>query len=290
MENLSDPELSDSDIDDKNCFSDIEEDINDDIFNIDINYYYDDYYINKYNDHDMYEDIKENMNLCIEYNCFNFKKAGDEYCLQCCYEQDTVNEYETFDEFIETVLNGYIHEDIIYDIINKNNEKVLNDNIFNNTKRYICKLDNVKVLTLDEIHNRLLCYHPVKNKIKNTPEQNKRKKELQKFNNKYNQLLKLNEKTLKWCDNNNIGFYKRKIECIFIKNMSFLDEYVVKYGKRMEDLRRIYNWIYNDLINSWEMEEPDEEEDIRDLDLILKQEWKEYAIYEDEDYKRMLKI
>lgn len=32
----------------------------------------------------------------------------------------TINEYESFDEFIENIINGYIHEDIIYDIINKN--------------------------------------------------------------------------------------------------------------------------------------------------------------------------
>lgn len=52
----------------------------------------------------MCEVIKDNMEICIEYNCFNFKKAGDEYCIQCCYEQQTENEFESFNEFIEGII------------------------------------------------------------------------------------------------------------------------------------------------------------------------------------------
>lgn len=126
MEDLSEPELPDTDSEkEENIFSDIEEDINDDIFNIDINYYYDDYYINKYNDLDMFFDIKDNMNLCIEYNCLNIKEIDEDMCILHIEDQKTVNEYETFNEFIESVINGYMKEDIIYDIIKNNQNPIL---------------------------------------------------------------------------------------------------------------------------------------------------------------------
>lgn len=235
----------------------------------------------------MCEVIKDNMEICIEYNCFNFKKAGDEYCIQCCYEQQTENEFESFNEFIEGIIKDHIHENIIYDIIDKNNKKISIDNIFNNTKRYICKLNNIKILTLDDISNRLISYKP----IKKSPEQRKRQKEINKFNDKYNKLLIINKKYIKWADDNLItDFYKNDIINIINKHMYFFNEKINKNGKFMEDLRNTYRYIYDELYNNWEMKQPYDEDDKKDEKIVLKQQWLDYAIYEDEDYKKMLKI
>lgn len=105
--------------------------INEDIFNININYQFDDYYINKY-DYIEIDDIeiddiefKYNMGICLEDGCQNKSKPDEYFCIQYFHNQ----KYETDDyEIYEINLKKYYHEiidkhlnsNIIYDIIIKN--------------------------------------------------------------------------------------------------------------------------------------------------------------------------
>lgn len=84
--------------------------IHEDIFNIDIDYYFDNYYINIYEDFDMEFDIKDNMGLCIEDYCFNIKEIDEDLCKHHVDEQKSINEvYYNLDENI----NIYEIKDII---------------------------------------------------------------------------------------------------------------------------------------------------------------------------------
>ena len=221
------------------------------------------------------------------------KLINEDLCSNCIEDQQTVDS------------SGYIKDDKLYNkyltyfdnIYLVNIEKRLfKEYIYDKSTEYV--KDIILIEANEDINEDIIKKDDdtlkgdqyIKRKAKNTPEHNKRKKELKKFNDKLNKLVSINKKTIKWCEDNNIGNYRRDIEHIIDKNMHFLDEYITKNGKRMEDLRKIYKWIYNELYNNWEMKEPDEEDDIRDLDLILKQEWLDYAIFVDEEYKKYLKI
>lgn len=100
--------------------------IHEDIFNIDIDYYFDDYYINVYEDFDMEFDIKDNMGLCLEYYCFNIKEIDEDLCKHHVDEQKSINEvYYNLDEDIniykiKDILNvekRFIKEYIYYNYI-----------------------------------------------------------------------------------------------------------------------------------------------------------------------------
>lgn len=92
-------------------------DIHDDILNINVNYYFDDYYYNKYEDIDMIDEINNNSGLCYTDICFNMKDIDEDLCSYCIEEQQTYNQYENYNDFIKTVIDSYIHPDIIYNII-----------------------------------------------------------------------------------------------------------------------------------------------------------------------------
>lgn len=98
----------------ESCYSVCEDDIvdnifiNDDIFNIDINYIFDEYYENKYDNIDIdINDFKYNMGLCLENDCKNKIEPNEDMCIQC-FNKD---KYETSDEEIYQMnLNKYYKE------------------------------------------------------------------------------------------------------------------------------------------------------------------------------------
>lgn len=72
--------------------------------------------------------------------------------------------------------------------------------------------------------------------------------------------------------------------------MYYLKDSINENGEDIEYIRETYRHIYSDLLNSWEQDNPDDKEDKEDFHKILKMQWKEYAAYEDEEIKKMLKI
>lgn len=71
--------------------------------NIDI-YNNDEYYFNKYEEFDMIEIIKENMELCYEYNCYNKIVLNEDLCKKHIDEQN-IDDYD--ENGIKMVFKGY---------------------------------------------------------------------------------------------------------------------------------------------------------------------------------------
>lgn len=194
---------------------------------------------------------------------------------------------------IENIVNKHLHENYIYNIVN--NIKLNNNlnNIKYNTKIYREYIDNRKVLVFDK-ETKLLTYPNCKlfvNKKILTPEEKKNKKVLQNFNKKYNKLLNLNNNTIEWSNTKlKTKYYKNRIENILSKYMYYLDTDINKNGKNIRYIRNTYIGIYSEMLNSWEFDNTDDEDEIYDFKLIYNNEWKEYGVYESDEYKKVMKI
>lgn len=79
------------------------------------------------------------------------KEINEDLCSYCIEDQQTINEYESYNEFIKNVINGYLHENIIYDII-KNNKVNNNEYIIYDI------IDIEKRFYKDYINNSYLSY------------------------------------------------------------------------------------------------------------------------------------
>lgn len=115
--------------------------IYDEIFNIDINYYFDDYYINIYEDINIEFDIKDNMGLCHKVDCFNIKDVYENLCKYHVNEQKTIKN----DDIISFINKRYqnINNYEIKDLLNI--EKIiLKDYIYNNHISYVRDILNIE--------------------------------------------------------------------------------------------------------------------------------------------------
>lgn len=212
------------------------------------------------------------MGLCLDNECKNRAKEGEDYCLQYFDSQ----KYETDDEEIYKMnLNKYYKEVIdkyyVFDFEN------------------IIKNINYKTYTYEDYISDIVNIEDNIIKIKN---ERRNKKYIKKFNDKYNKLIKTNEDVLIWIENNfKTDYYKDKVIEIINENMYILEQKIEKYGKDIEFIRYVYKWMFTELVNAWEYFDNTEPDDKHDFKLCYKTEtWKMYAIHEDDDVKKMLKI
>ena len=222
------------------------------------------------------------------------KVINEDMCSYCIDDQQTLDSsgYIKDKKLYCRYISNLLYYDNLYLVnIEKNIDKeYIHDISIGYVKDIITIEESLNYFETNEDNFLVAQDKKIKNKNK-TPDQKKRKKELQKFNDKYNKLLIINSNYHKWANEFLLSdYYKNEIISIINKHMYFLDEYINKNGKQMKDLRNTYKWIYDELYNHWEIFDPDEENDIKDLDLILKQKWEEYAIYESDEYKKYLKI
>jgi hypothetical protein len=153
-------------------------------------------------------------------------------------------------------------------------------NIYRYTYKYFCEIKNRKIITREPIYNRLISYKKIKKDYYK-----------KKFNIKYNKLLKINEKTIKWADTKlKSDYYKDKLKDIIIYDMYELNENISKNGKNLDFIRITYRSIYCKLHNSWWICSIEDDDDKHDYNLIINQEWKEYGVHEDDLYKSFMKI
>lgn len=73
--------------------------------------------------------------------------------------------------------------------------------------------------------------------------------------------------------------------------MDWLNEKIEKNGKNIEFIRKTYKFLFQELCDEWEFKDNTEKDDKHDFKICYKTEtWKMYAIHEDDDWKKMLKI
>lgn len=73
--------------------------------------------------------------------------------------------------------------------------------------------------------------------------------------------------------------------------MKWLNEKIEKNGKDIEFIRKTYKYIFDELSNSWEFFTNEELDEKHDFKIVYKIEtWKDYAIHDDDNIKRILKI
>lgn len=137
---------------------------------------------------------------------------------------------------------------------------------------------------------KLICY----TSLTLNSEERKQKKRLQKFNIKYNKLLKINEEVINFIDNKLKTLrYKKRIKEIIYENMYFLDKRIKNENKDINIIRDTYRQIYSELCNTWYGFYPDDEEKDEYYDDKIVNDistWKKYASHEDDNYKRFIKI
>lgn len=230
---------------------------------------------------------------CLYYLLILIKELNEKY-----YSKDIILYKNKF------VFNKNIYEYII-------NEK------FKRLYEYICKIYNTNYINIFNVilestkNNQLLLYNNVniymiytflyeKHKkiennsksIKMSTEQRKEKKKLQKFNVKYNKLLKINEETLIWTEKTlKTNLYKENIYNIINEHMEKLDEIINIHGKDINFIRNTYRTIYSYLCDGWEFYPKDDELEKHDFKIVYNSDtWKRYGSHEDEEFKRLFKI
>jgi hypothetical protein len=117
--------------------------------------------------------------------------------------------------------------------------------------------------------------------IKKKKRNNKCKKRNKNYNKKIKELENINKIIMKWANDNLITeYYKDKIYDIIDENMSYLYYNKETKGKNLEDIKNMYNIIYYQLNNSWEIDvtDPDDMDSKKDFSLICKQKWYKYSI------------
>lgn len=174
--------------------------------------------------------------------------------------------------YISNIINKQLNPSIIYNILDEHKKKRIKSN-----------LNNIIIKDIYEINGyfpKLICY------ISKNPEERKNKKKLQKFNIKYNKLLQLNNKTIDLYKSN---VYFKYINNIIDSNMKILEKKINKKGKDIQFIRNTYNCIYNELVQlEWEVDNKLNKKDYEIINNI--ESWRDYAIHEDEEYKKLLKI
>lgn len=224
---------------------------------------YDETIIKKYKEIDVIK-CKNNSKEDLIYPAKDMENIEKKNINKINYESFYYVKYLKNIESILTNDDSYI--DYIKDILNIESKEFNEKSIQLNNK-------NVKLDKVDENSKNI--------KKKSNSNKNKRKKELKKFKIKYDKLLETNRKNIKWCYSNlKTDYYIERVKNIIYSNIYFLNEKIKKDGKYMEDIRNTYSCIYSELWNSWEMDVVDEKDDKHDLNLILKQNWEDYSIYE----------
>jgi hypothetical protein len=137
---------------------------------------------------------------------------------------------------------------------------------------------NVKDIDINRPYNpKRICYSP----LKQTPEQRKEKKRIQKFNLKYNKLLKINKEMMNFIDNNlKTDFCKAKIKEIIYEYMYLLDKRIKNGNNDINIIRDTYKGLYSELCNSWYFFYPDDEDENHDNKIVNDiNTWKKYGIH-----------
>lgn len=195
-----------------------------------VDYYFDEYYINKYENFDMDEEIKENMGLCIENNCFNISEIGEDLCYYCIKAQETTEE-----EIININLDKYINyymENLVNNCINEVIKEEINKSNYSKDLIYIEKNNKLKIVFdkniykyLDDYKNNILLKYLYK--LYNT-----------NFINIFNVLIKYNNNNTQK-PNIIISPFKGKVK--------YLDFKIQVYKFPISD-SNIYNHIYDKYI------------------------------------------
>lgn len=287
--------------------------IKDDIFEIDdlcFDYYYDkDIYIDLI-------DIKYNMGLCLENGCQNKTEPDEDFCIQCFknvkFETDDEEIYEmNINKLNNIIYTGYkkkkyeynfienmyfiqdlilIEDKIVSEKISYTYIKNIVTNYLDNSFLYeIINKNKYKIHTYEEYVIDILNFEKNLIDIKNDK---KNRKQIKKFDEKYKKLIKLNEDTLKWIDENlKTNYYKYNVKRIIESKMSFLNNKIKNKEKDINLIRNAYSNIFKSLCDSWEFFSNTEEDNKHDFKICYNiQTWKMYAIHEDDDYKRFIKI
>lgn len=213
------------------------------------------------------------MGLCLDSNCQNKLENGEDYCnFHLKLELDR----ETDDEEIYKInLNKYYKE-----IVDKH---------FEFDFKKIFKNINYKTYTYEDYISDIV---NIENNIVKVKNERRNKKYIKKFNDKYNNLIKLNEETIEWANEAlKTDYYKNSIIRIINENMDWLNSKIEKNGKDIEFIRKTYRFLFQELCDEWETLNPVDDDDKHDDKICCKTEtWKMYAIHENDDWKKMLKI
>lgn len=184
---------------------------------------------------------------------------------------------------IENLSNNYYN--YIKEII-KIEYNMLNNYYYTSSNIFEIKINDIEIVRRD-IPN-LVCYNP----LKQSPNERKEKKRIQKFNNKYKKLLKINEETFIWIDKTlKTELYKNKAKYIIIEQMIYLDKIIEIHGKDINFIRNTYKSIYSYLCDSWEFISRDDSFEKHDFKIVYNSDnWKKYGSHENDEYKRLFKI
>lgn len=184
-------------------------------------------------------------------------------------------------------VNGLYNDHYIYakDIIK------IEYNMLNNYYYSCLNIHDVKIKDINIVRPlipKMICY----NTLRQTPEERKQKKKIQKFNIKYNKLKQINEEYYEWINKNlKTDFFKDKIKDIIDEQMKYLDKSIKDNGKNIDFIRNTYRTIYSYLCNSWEFIIIDNELERHDFKIVYNSDtWKKYGVHENEEYKRVFKI
>lgn len=169
---------------------------------------------------------------------------------------------------IKNIVTNYLDNSFLYEIINKNKYKIYT------YEEYVIDILNFEKNLID-----------IKNDRKNI-------KQIKKFDEKYKKLIKLNEDTLKWIDENlKTNYYKNNVKRIIESKMLSLNNKIKTQEKDIKLIRNTYSNIFRNLCDSWEFFSNIEEDNKHDFKICYNiQTWKMYAIHEDDEYKRFIKI
>lgn len=207
-------------------------------------------------------------------------------------------------EYIYKIYNtNYIN---IFKVLNvtDNNHKVNDDyynyvkdmvkieyNILNKYYHTCLNIFDIKVKDINIVRRstpKLICYNILK--LKSV--ERKEKKRLQKFNIKYNKLIKINKEIFMWADKTlKTTIYKDNVYNIINEHMNHLDEIIEIHGKDINFIRNTYRTIYSYLCDGWEFYPRYDNDEKHDFNIVYNSDtWRLYGSHEDEEFKKLFKI
>lgn len=197
-------------------------------------------------------------------------------------------------DYIKHIINNSVNVEGLYNIVNIKKETPKNKIDYNikNNYYYISKnIFDIKIKDIDikrRTNPRLICYqYKNDNKIINHKKEInkiklKRKKEEKKYKTSLDRLYNLNTNANKWITDNVKSFhYKYKaINLIRCCMDEFERNIIYEPENKMEHLRIAYKNIYIELTENFEHDTPNTKQEKKDYDLLLKQKWEDYNIYQ----------